>query len=157
MRKTVPAIVAMCLLMMAPTLANAEPPQRHQLSYTERFSTSDICGFRTTFTWVGTGYGIVFTDAAGDFVRQTDRIRETLTVTSAGGKVSGKDAYAITERADGTFTRVGLWFHLMGEGGGTVLRDVGRLEMRDGEIVMSAGQHDWLNGDFDALCAALSG
>lgn len=157
MRKTVPVILAVGVLLLAGPTANAQPPQRHRLSYTESFSTSDICGFPVTFTWVGTGYGIIFTDATDDFVRQMDRIRETLTVTSAGGErsVSGKDAYTIAQYADGTFTRVGSWFHLIGDGGGVVLRDVGRLEMAGSEIVMATGQHDWLNGDFAALCSAL--
>jgi hypothetical protein len=139
--------------------AGADPPDRHQLDFTDRFSTTGICGFRTTFTWVGTGYGTIFTDRDGDLVRQTDRIRERLTVTSGGGShwVSGKDAYSITVRADGTFTRTGLWFHLKGPNGSVVLRDVGRLVVQDDEIVLMAGQHDWLNGDFDDMCAALSG
>jgi hypothetical protein len=143
-------------VMAAP--AAADPPQRHQLSFTESFSTTDICGFRTTFTWVGTGYGIIFTDRDGDFVRQMDRIRETLTVTSGGGTrwVSGKDAYTITQHADGTFTRTGLWFHLNGPDGSVVLRDVGRLVVADDGIVLMAGQHDWLQGNFDDMCAALS-
>jgi len=152
-----PLVTGLLFSVMAAPAA-AEPPQRHRLSYTESFSTGDICGFRTTFTWIGTGYGIIFNDGEGDFVRQTDRIRETLTVTSGGGTrwVSGKDAYSITQNADGTFTRTGLWFHLKGPGGSVVLRDVGRLVVADDEIVQLAGQHDWLQGNFDGMCAALS-
>jgi hypothetical protein len=158
-------VLRLCALLAIPGLlalagpAAANAPQRDQKSYVESFTTSDLCGFPTTFTWVGTGYGTVFTDANGEFVRQTDHIRETLTVTSAGGDrwVDGKDAYAITQRADGTFTRVGLWFHLSGPGGGAVLRDVGRLVMtQDGDLVHLAGQHDWVQGNFAGLCNALS-
>ena len=159
MRRFFPAVLITGLMVsVLVTPAGAVPPQRHQLSFSEGFSTADICGFRTTFTWVGTGYGTVFTDANGNFVRQTDRIRETLTVTSHGGTrwVSGKDAYSISQWADGTFTRSGLWFHLAGPQGSIVLRDVGRLVIEDDEIVRMAGQHDWLNGDFGQLCSALS-
>jgi hypothetical protein len=49
-----------------------------------------------------------------------------------------------------------LWFHLTGPGGSVVLRDVGRLVVEDDEIVLMAGQHDWLQGNFDDMCAALS-
>jgi hypothetical protein len=51
--------------------------------------------------------------------------------------VSGKGAYTITQHADGTCTRTGLWFHLTGPRGSVVLRDVGRLAVADDEIVRS--------------------
>jgi hypothetical protein len=135
-------------------------PERHVLSFDELFSTEDFCGFPTRFEWVGTGYGTVFTDADGNFVRQRDRIGETLTVShpAADTSVSGSDHYSIQFRAsDGTFTRVGLWFHLTLRGGGLILHDVGRVVFDDeGDMVFDAGQHQWLSGDVRALCDALA-
>ncbi len=129
------------------------------MSYDESFTTSGICGFPTRFEWVGTGYGTIFTDAAGNFVSQRDRIRETLTVTNThtGVWLSGWDAYQISVDAQYTFVRVGLWFHLTSPGYGVLLHDVGRAVFSDGELVSRGGAHDWLDGNFEALCSALGG
>jgi hypothetical protein len=40
---------------------------------------------------------------------------------------------------------------------GIVLRDIGRVVVTsEGEITAAAGRHQWLDGDFDALCNALA-
>jgi hypothetical protein len=71
---------------------------------------------------------------------------------------SGKDNYSITFSAvDGTFTRVGLWYHLNFPRAGDVLHDVGRVVFdSDGNLVFEAGQHQWLNGDIEGMCRALA-
>jgi hypothetical protein len=134
-------------------------PERHSLSYDESFKTSDICGFSINFEWIGTGYGTVFVDNQGEFVRQLDRIREALIVTNVktGARVSGHDAYQLTG-TEKTLRRTGSWFRLGAPGMGIVLRDVGRVVVTsDGEITALAGRHQWLTGDFNALCHALAG
>lgn len=147
-------------VLVAAGSAAADPPERHSLSYDDVFVTRDFCGFRTKFEWVGTGYGIIFTDSNGNFVKQRDRIAETLTVTSlrSGKSLSGKNHYTISFNAeDGTFTRVGLWFHLNSPGEGVVLHDVGRAVFdSDGNLVFEAGQHQWLEGDIQGMCRALA-
>ena len=144
--------------LLAPT-AWSLAPERHSLTYDDAFTTDAFCGFPTQFEWVGIGYGTIYTDPEGTFLRQRDRIAETLTVSNpvAGSSVSGRDHYSIEFLAvDGTFTRVGLWFHLNLPGGGVVLRDVGRVVFNeDGDLVLVAGQHQWLSGNLDALCDVL--
>jgi hypothetical protein len=144
--------------LLAPT-AWSLAPERHSLTYVDAFTTDALCGFPTRFEWVGTGYGTTYTDVDGTFLRQRDRIAETLTVSNpvAGSSVSGSDHYTIEFLAvKGTFTRVGLWFHLNLPGGGVVLRDVGRVVFNeDGDLVFIAGQHQWLSGNLGALCEVL--
>ena len=53
----------------------------------------------------------------------------------------------------------GLFWHVVAPGYGTVLLDAG-LEIIDwtaaAPVVKVAGRHQWIDGDFDALCAALN-
>jgi hypothetical protein len=79
-----------------------------------------------------------------------------VTNLSTGESVSGHNAYQLagTEK---TLTRTGAWFHVRGRGIGIVLRDVGRTVVTwDGDVIAVAGRHQWLDGDFDALCRALA-
>ena len=64
--------------------------------------------------------------------------------------------YKETYTAAGQHTIVGLWVNVPGEG--QVWHDAGRLEFVDWgyELAFAAGQHDYWEGDTDALCAALS-
>ena len=137
--------------------AYAAPPERHSLSYDDSFETSDICGFPLRFEWIGTGYGTVFVNADGEFVRQLDRIRETLIVMNpeTHEALSGHDAYQLSGTEE-SLTRTGSWFHLGAPGMGIVLRDVGRIVVTDGEITALSGRHQWITGDLDALCDALA-
>jgi hypothetical protein len=152
------AATTLLVLALSSGVASATPPERHVLSYDDTFTTTDVCGFRISLRWIGTGYGTVFFDRNGDFMRQMDRIRERLIVTnvSTGESVSGHNAYQLagTEK---TLARTGAWFHVRGRGIGIVLRDVGRTVVTwDGDVIAVAGGHQWLEGDFDALCRALA-
>ena len=150
----VPTVVA--ALVGGP--AQATPPERHSLSYDDTFETTDVCGFPIELEWVGTGYGIVFFDRDGDVIRQLDRIRERLTVTNldTGAAVSGHNAYQLTGNEE-SLTRTGSWFHLGAPGAGIVLRDVGRIVVTwEGEVRAIGGRHQWIAGDFAALCRALA-
>jgi hypothetical protein len=150
-------IVGLFAATLAGSPASALSPERHSLTYDETFKTSEICGFSIEFEWIGTGYGSVFVDGDGDFVRQLDRIRETLVVTNVktGAAASGRDAYQLTGTKE-TLRRTGSWVRLGSPGMGIVLLDVGRVVVTsDGEITAIAGRHQWLNGDFDLLCQAL--
>lgn len=156
MRAVVVASIVVATLVAGS--ASASPPQRHSLSYDDRFKTSDICGFSIEFEWIGTGYGTIFVDGDGEFVRQLDRIRETLIVTNVktGATVSGHDAYQLSG-TEQTLTRTGSWFHLGAAGTGIVLRDVGRIVVTsEGEVTAIAGRHQWIDGDFGALCHTLA-
>ena len=68
----------------------------------------------------------------------------------------GRSHYKETFTAAGEHTLVGLWVTIPGEG--RVWHDAGRLEFTDYgyELDFAAGQHDYYEGNTDALCAALS-
>jgi hypothetical protein len=156
MRVVLVVTVVIATLMSGP--ASATPPERHSLGFDETFETAGICGFPITFEWIGTGYGTVFLDSDGHFIRQLDRIREHLIVTNVetGAAVSGHDAYQLTG-TDESLTRTGSWFHLGAPGTGIVLKDVGRIVVTsDGEVKAIVGRHQWVAGDFAALCHALA-
>ena len=58
---------------------------------------------------------------------------------------------------DQGFLELGLNFHLSLPSGGTVLIDAGKLHFdNEGNLVFEAGNHQFEDGDFGALCAALS-
>jgi hypothetical protein len=151
-------VVPVILATLVSGHASATSPERHSLSYDESFETADICGFPTMFEWIGTGYGTVFLDRDGDFIRQLDRIRETLIVTNVdtGATVSGHDAYQLFGNED-SLSRTGSWFHLGAPSAGIVLRDVGRIVVTwGGEVMAIAGRHQWLAGDLAKLCHTLA-
>lgn len=155
MRAVLVVLIVVAALAGGP--ASATPPERHSLSYHDSFETTQICGFSTRFEWIGTGYGTVFVDGDGAFVRQFDRIRETLVVTNIETRetLSGHNAYQLSGTKE-SLTRTGSWFHLGTPGTGIVLRDVGRIVVTsEGELAALAGQHQWIAGDLEGLCYAL--
>ena len=51
---------------------------------------------------------------------------------------------------------MGIIFKVTVPGAGAVFLDIGRIVFQAGEIVFQAGPHQFFDGDFDALCAALA-
>jgi hypothetical protein len=151
-------VVPIVVAALAGGPASATPPERHSLSYHDSFETTQICGFSIRLEWIGTGYGTVFVDGDGQFVRQLDRIRETLIVTNVETRetVSGHNAYQLSGTEE-SLMRTGSWFHLGTPGTGILLRDVGRIVVTsEGEVTALAGRHQWIAGDLEALCHALA-
>jgi hypothetical protein len=63
----------------------------------------------------------------------------------------------VIDLVEGTETDVGLVLRVLLLGGSTVIADVGRLIFdAEGDVIVEAGPHPALHGDFLTLCAALS-
>jgi hypothetical protein len=112
----------------------------------------------TTWTWY---------DAKGQVVRQKQHgeTRETWYLESGSGRtLRGAASYEVETLTPGKALYQGLelwtgvFWHVFGPRGGTVFLDAG-LEIIDWRLpqpmVKAVGRHDWLDGRFDALCAAL--
>jgi hypothetical protein len=112
----------------------------------------------TTWTWY---------DAKGQVMRQKQHgeTRETWYLDSSPGRtLRGAASYEVETLTPGKALYQGLelwtgvFWHVFGPRGKTVFLDAG-LEIIDWRslqpMVKAVGRHDWLDGRFDALCAAL--
>jgi hypothetical protein len=120
------------------------------------------CGDDTVIA-AGIIHGTVTTyyDATGDLVRTKihGKVEETWSLASGSGKeLRGKANYNVFTLQPGMEKWTGVFWHVIAPGVGSVLLDAG-LEIIDWSnpeiVVVRHGKHQWLDGDFDALCAAL--
>jgi hypothetical protein len=138
----------------------AKPPEMG----TDQFSGSGPladCGDFVAYEYVDIDLRWVdFFDGEGNFVR------EQVYWTATGYAYNSEDDtlrlpysplhYKETYTASGEHTIVGLWVNVPGEG--RVWHDAGRVEFVDWgyDLAFAAGQHDYWEGNTDALCAALT-
>ena len=112
----------------------------------------------TTWTWY---------DTKGQIVRQKlhGESRETWYLDSSPGRtLRGAANYEVETLTPGVplYQGLELWtgvfWHVFGPRGGTIFLDAG-LEIIGWRlpqpVVKAVGRHDWLDGRFDGLCAAL--
>jgi len=152
------AVVAVALVLAA-SASGAEP-----LIVTGSFSgppdtSSGLCGFPLTLNFVGTFEVKLFVDEQGTVVRATLHENDVATATNpANGKtLTGhevlniqKDVLGATEATMG----LGLHFNVTG---GSALVDAGKIVINQaGDVLFIAGNHEFLEGDLAACCAALA-
>jgi hypothetical protein len=130
-------------------------------------SIDDLCPFSIEETVVGSFQRIDQFDNAGRLIRvMLTAFGGPFTITwSANGVTATTRSETVvvifTLSPDGsviTHAENGIVFNFVVPGVGTVLMDVGRLVFDEvGNLLFEAGPHQLLEGDIDALCAALSG
>ncbi|MDP9295414.1 MAG: hypothetical protein M3O88_01795 [Actinomycetota bacterium] len=119
--------------------------------------TPDICRFPVKATTRITGTEILFFDDKGNVLRDVYHFFAYAVWTNprSGKSVTEADHLTTVAFPDGGFAEVGLNFHLSLPSGRTVLIDAGKLVFGDEGIVFQAGKHQFEDGDFAAVCAAL--
>ena len=169
------AAAAALWLLLAPSGVRAAGPQTN----TEKFTVSGPFLMTDMTTEVTCGGDTVWSDAAytcttttwsenGQIRRQKLHCRtdETWYLHSNPGRtLRGATNYEAETLIPGVSLYSGLemwtgvFWHVFGPGNGTVFLDAG-LEIIDWRlspkpVVKAAGRHDWIDGKFDGLCAAL--
>jgi hypothetical protein len=126
------------------------------------------CPFPLIETTSGAYKDTVYFDAQRNPVKEilTAQFGGPLTVTwtnpTDGATLSSNESapLIVYYNADGSFAALqntGLLFHVSIPGQGTVLLDVGRVVVLSHQgVIFEAGQHQELNGDTGAFCAALA-
>jgi hypothetical protein len=150
------------------TSAAAAVPSSAVVTVDDSFVNSFDCPFPLDEAISGAYRDTVYFDDQGNPTKEilTAQYRGPLTVTwtnpTSGTTLSSHEAapLIIHYNPDGSFAflqNVGLLFHVSVPGQGTVLLDVGRVVVvRHQGVTFEAGQHQELDGDTAAFCAALS-
>lgn len=147
--------------------AGAVPPTSTIIDVSSSFTNNFDCSFNLQEQITGSVKDTQYFDQSGTIVKEilTAQYRGPVTVTwtnpVSGVMVSSHEADPLTIYYwEGHFASVssrGLTFHVSIPGSGTVLLDVGRVVVTKGQgITFEFGQHQELNGDTAAFCAALS-
>ena len=149
------------LLFAAAGQASAASPVIGTFPIDDHFvdeGASAACGFPVSVDLTGTGRFWVFVDAQGNPTRV--QVREDATGTMSANGISLQEVDHNTQVFDlvaGTTTEVGIVFREFLPGLGVVIMDRGKVSATaDGTITFEAGPHPALDGDFAALCAALT-
>ena len=155
------SLVSFALLVGLASPAEAVPPLSGEFATDAQFvddGASAACGFDVTVSITGTGSYTVLLDHAGNPVRAI--VHENSTGTMSANGISLREADHNTQFFDfqtGTTSQVGIVFREFLPGYGVVIMDRGRLTAAaDGTLTFEAGPHPALDGDFAALCAALT-
>lgn len=153
--------VSVGLLFAVAGHASAAPPRIGTFPIDDHFvdpGASAACGFPVTVDLTGTGRFWVFVDAQGNPTQV--QVREDATGTMSANGISLQEVDHNTQFIDltaGTQTEVGIVFREFLPGIGVVIMDRGRVSATaDGTITFEAGPHPALDGNFAALCAALT-
>ena len=98
-----------------------------------------------------------FYDQNGDFKKYWEKVKFDSIVYEVGNPVNNVAynplSYTYTflpSTGDVIFT--GLFAQITLPGYGNILRDAGRIVFNEGEIVFEAGDHDFWNEEWDAVC-----
>ena len=119
---------------------------------------SAACGFTVTFHQLDRGTYQLFFDQQGDLMRVQVQTLVNGTATANGITllVHGRENN-FYDLVTGTQMDASLEFRVWLPGLGVVIMDTGRLLFdAQGNVVFEAGPHPALEGDFAALCAALT-
>ena len=144
MRLRLLLLLALAVAVAAPANASAAPPTRQTIvQHNVVEDEGQACGFPVRWTIDLTVERTRFFDAEGNLVRIIDHGREDNTIENlATGKVlrEGPDAFQQVITFEGGTPRIainGMAVNVPGE----QLKDVGRVVLEGGVIVLSAGPH----------------
>jgi hypothetical protein len=153
-------IVGFTVLCLAGT-AYASEPLTGTFPIGEQFTddgASAACGFDVTVHFAGTVRYIAFFDDQGQLTSLQLHYNTTGTMAANGITLNEVDHNTDNiNLVDGTETVVGIVFREFLPGLGVVIMDRGRVSgTLDGTVLFEAGPHPALDGNFTALCAALT-
>jgi hypothetical protein len=148
-----------CLALLAQP-ANATPTTgrfEQEITYLDD-GASAACGFPITFHQLDRGTYQLFFDKQGNLIRVQVQTLTSGTATANGITLleQGRENN-FYDIVTGTQMDASLEFRVWLPGLGVVIMDTGRLLFdAEGNVVFEAGPHPALDGDFAALCAALT-
>jgi hypothetical protein len=154
------AMVAIALALGLAQSASATPTTgtfEYQITYIDD-GASAACGFPVTFHQLNRGTYELFYDQQGNLTRVQVQTLVDGTATANGVTllVHGRENN-FYDVLTGTQMDASLEFRVWLPGLGVLIMDRGRLLFdADGNVVFEAGPHPALEGDFSALCAALT-
>jgi hypothetical protein len=159
----VAALAAMAAIALALGLAQSASatPTTGQFQFEYTYvddGASAACGFPVTFHQLDRGTYELFYDQQGNLTRVQVQTLTDGTVTANGITLleHGRENN-FYDVLTGTQMSASLEFRVWLPGFGVVIMDRGRLVFdADGNVVFDAGPHPALEGDFSALCAALT-
>jgi hypothetical protein len=154
------AVVIAAVFLNVSAGASASTPTIKPIDDTFSFTFRGVCSFPIRIRTHLTGTEIILTDREGN---PTIDANHLFVYAVWKNPLSGKTVIE-SDHLDGVllpddagFLELGLNFHLQLPSGPVVLIDAGRLVFDgDGNLLFEAGNHQFENGDFGALCAALS-
>jgi hypothetical protein len=159
----VAAFAAMVAIALALGLAQSAyaTPTTGQFQFEETYvddGASAACGFPVTFHQLGRGRYERSYDQQGNLTRVQVQIVIDGTATANGITLlvhgAGSNSFDVLT---GTQMDASLEFRVWLPGFGVVIMDRGRLVFdAEGNVIFEAGPHPALEGDFSALCAALT-
>ena len=124
------------------------------------FAVDGVCSFPIRVRTHITGTELLFHDAQGNVTEDVIHLNVygVWRNRDSGKSVIERDHLTgVVLPDDQGFLELGLNFHLSLPSGRTVLIDAGNLHFdSEGNLVFEAGNHQFEDGDFGALCAALS-
>ena len=148
------------ILALSPGTSVAAAPEIKPVDDTFTFTIQGICSFPIRVRTHITGTELLFMDAAGNVTEDVIHffVYAVWKNPDSGRSVIEQDhLMSMVPPDDQGFLELGLNFHLSLPSGGTVLIDAGKLHFdNEGNLVFEAGNHQFEDGDFGALCAALS-
>jgi hypothetical protein len=157
------AVLIPLLTMGGPSLAHAARPEITKSEFIEVNAPVANCGsFTIIANYTGTIKTTLYFDAQGQPTRLLFQGRATGTLTNSVTGYSVKDAPSIAnftqDLVQGTFTRVGVDFHVTVPGAGVVILQAGRIVFdASGSPTFIAGPHlGPPAASTAALCAALN-
>ena len=140
--------------------AVAAAPEIKPVDDTFTFVARGICSFPIRVPTHITGTELLFRDRQGNVTEDVIHffVSAVWRNPDSGKSVIERDHLTgVVLPDDQGFLELGLNFHLSLPSGRTVLIDAGNLHFdNDGNLVFEAGKHQFEDGDFGALCAALS-
>lgn len=156
----VAGLVGAALSLAGATQAAATPTVGH-FQTSGQFVADDLsaaCGATVTIAYADTGTYQVFFDQQGNQTRVQVEDRSHSTLSANGITLDGYGSYnTVYDLTNGTSTETGLDVRFSLPHGGVVVIEVGRsISDANGNIVFLAGKNPLLEGDFNALCAALT-
>jgi hypothetical protein len=153
------------VLAIAPAAGLAQsaptPPTTGQFQFETTYvddGASAACGFAVTFHQLDRGTYELFYDDEGNLVRaQVQTLTNGTAIANGITLLEHGRENNFYNAVEGTQMDASLEFRVWLPGVGVVIMDRGRLLFdADGNVVFEAGPHPALEGDFSALCAALT-
>lgn len=151
-------------LVIIPNIGvQATPPDKYVFSYDDTHAAprfTQYCGFPVVVEEKGLLTDIIHYDNAGNFISEslTFQHAESVITNSTSGKSLVTPVAGLVKYGLQTASSSGLVAQYHTPGGGLIMLDAGRfvVDLATGERTFEVGHHDYIDGDWQALCNALA-
>jgi hypothetical protein len=159
----VSSLVVFLMAVSVGHIAKALPPDKYVFPYDDTHPAphfTAFCGFPVIIEEKGVLMDTIHYDASGNYLFETliavqgeAVITNALTGKSLTTMQTGLIKYGLDTASASGLTAL---FHV--PGGGPIMLDAGRfiVDLTTGQRIFEAGTHDYIDGDWQALCNALA-